>query len=57
MELPLTEPCPECGADMEPRQLSRHRRGIEYVCPECEYEMLLAESPADLSDQEDTADG
>ncbi len=38
MELPLTEPCPECGADMEPRQLTRHRRGIEYVCPECGYE-------------------
>ncbi len=57
MDLPLTEPCPECGADMEPRQLSRHRRGIEYVCPECGYEMLLAESPADLSDQEDTAHG
>ncbi len=44
MELPLTEPCPQCGSDMEPRETPR-RGGIIYACPECGYEMPIAERP------------
>jgi len=38
MEVPLTEPCPVCGAEMEPRGRTRRGRAI-YTCPECGYEM------------------
>lgn len=42
MELPLTETCPQCGADMEPRKTARRGRTI-YECPECGYQMEAAE--------------
>ncbi len=50
MEFPLTEPCPQCGSDMEPLG-TRRRGGIIYACPECGYEVPMAErSTAEESD-------
>ena len=43
MELPLTEPCPQCGADMEPRKTARRGRTI-YECPDCGHQMELTET-------------
>ena len=43
MELPLTEPCPQCGADMEPRKTARRGRTI-YECPDCGHQMELTEA-------------
>ncbi len=40
MEFPLTAPCPQCGAEMEPRGRARRGRAV-YVCPECGYEMEM----------------
>lgn len=40
MEFPLTTPCPQCGAEMEPRGRARRGRAV-YVCPECGYEMEM----------------
>lgn len=53
VELPLTEPCPQCGMDMEPRG-TRRRGGIIYVCSECGYEMPMREhSGADEDESDD----
>lgn len=49
MEVPLTQPCPDCGAEMEPS--GRARRGqTVYTCPECGFEM---EAHDDLEPDED----
>jgi DNA-directed RNA polymerase subunit M/transcription elongation factor TFIIS len=43
VELPLTEPCPQCGADMEPRKTARRGRTI-YECPDCGHQMEVTEA-------------
>lgn len=54
MELPLTEPCPQCGNEMEPR--GRVRRGrVIYVCPECGHEMEVAAEPEDIETEEESS--
>lgn len=65
MELPLTQPCPQCGAEMEPSKTARRGRVI-YECPECGYQMEISETPrvqsldealnGDVEDEEDTDD-
>ncbi len=52
MELPLTEPCPQCGAEMEPQGVGRRSAGIAYVCPDCGYEMIIPDSSVDPSEPE-----
>lgn len=44
LELPLTQPCPQCGAEMEPSKAVRRGRVI-YECPECGYQMEISETP------------
>ncbi len=51
VELPLTEPCPQCGMDMEPRGI-RRRGGTIYVCSECGYEMPMGDQSG-LGESED----
>lgn len=65
MELPLTQPCPQCGAEMELSKVVRRGRVI-YECPECGYQMEISETPrvqsldevlnGDVEDEEDTDD-
>jgi DNA-directed RNA polymerase subunit M/transcription elongation factor TFIIS len=56
VELPLTEPCPQCGADMEPRKTARRGRTI-YECPDCGYQMEITEPHAGrAADQEPVDD-
>ncbi|MDQ7820562.1 MAG: hypothetical protein QN173_06225 [Armatimonadota bacterium] len=55
MEFPLTAPCPQCGAEMEPRGRARRGRAV-YVCPDCGYEMemdLLEEAAPEDEEPED----
>ena len=52
MELPLTEPCPKCGGEMEPHGKARRGKAI-YVCPECGYEMELTGEPEDAEPEEE----
>lgn len=54
MEVPLTEPCPVCGADMEPRGRARRGRAV-YTCPECGYEMEagVEREPDDEGDEDE----
>lgn len=55
MEFPLTEPCPQCGSEMEPRGKARRGRAI-YVCPECGYEMeVTQEFEEPVEDEEEFA--
>lgn len=51
MEVPLTQPCPDCGADMEPTGRARHGRTV-YTCPECGHEMETPEREEDGEDEE-----
>lgn len=50
MELPLTEPCPECGAEMEPSE-ARRRGETLYVCPECGHEMPITDLSVEPDDE------
>lgn len=52
MEVPLTQPCPDCGADMEPSSRARRGRTV-YTCPECGHEMETHEEPEREEDGED----
>jgi transposase-like protein len=40
MEAPLTESCPVCGGEMEPRGRARRGRAV-YTCTECGHEMFI----------------
>lgn len=46
MEAPLTEPCPVCGGEMEPRGHARRGRAV-YTCTECGHEMIVEASEED----------
>lgn len=50
VELPLTQPCPQCGAEMEPRRAVRRGRVI-YDCPDCGHQMEIAETPDGVADE------
>ena len=50
MELPLTQPCPQCGAEMEPSRAVRRGRVI-YECPDCGHQMEMAETPGGVADE------
>lgn len=53
MELPLTETCPQCGAEMEPQGLVRRGREI-YECPECGYQMeVSSDTREEVFDEEE----
>lgn len=52
MEVPLTQPCPDCGAEMEPSGRARRGRAL-YTCPECGYEMETLDEPERDEDQDD----
>ncbi len=55
MEVPLTQPCPDCGADMEPSGRAR-RGGTVYTCPECGHEMESHDEPEREEDVEGKED-
>ena len=60
MEAPLTEPCPVCGGEMEPRGRVRRGRAV-YTCTECGHEMVIeadreGEEPEDEEPEADRED-
>lgn len=52
VEFPLTAPCPQCGAEMEPDSKARRGRTV-YVCPECGHEVEAEEEPGEPADEDE----